>query len=772
MSTWTSRMAMACARHPWRALGGWGVALVAAFVSLALLLPSALTTEGRFTADRDSLRGWELIDERLPELTRTGSEVVVVRSETLPVRDPAFERFVARLADELVATGEAAPVPTAWSTADPSLVSASGRATLLPVTLVAEDQLELAVEPLLEVVRRADADPAFDVAITGAATLGHDFVRISERDLQRGEFRVGLPAALLILLLVFGSAVAGLLPLVLALVSIPVTLGISAVVGQVWSLSFFLINMVTAMGLALGIDYALFVVSRYREERRSGRGKIDAISTAAGTAGSAVLFSGLSFVIGLSGLFLVPDTVLRSLATGAVIVGLVTVAAALTLLPALLSLLGDRVDALRVPFVHSAVHAGESAEGRVWRRVIGTVMRRPALFLAGAGGVLLLLAVPVLGLQTGSSGLGALPDDAVTKRGFLALEREFPAAGRTDPARVVVEGATDDPAVVALVEDISARAAAAGFSDTRTGVHPEARLTVVDVPLPGDANDAAAEQALRLLRASVVAPAADAAGVPAYVTGVTAFNVDYAELVAGWLPIVIAFVLTLTFVLLTVVFRSVVLAAKAVLLNLLSVGAAYGLLVLVFQEGYGADLLGFTQVDSVEPWVPVFLFSVLFALSMDYHVFLLSRIRERYHACGDTAEAVAQGISSTARLITGAALIIVVVFAGFALGDLVGFQQMGFGVAVALLIDATVVRSVVVPTSMALLGRWNWYLPSWLAWLPELQVEGATAPVPGQRPGAGRPEDVDGPPAAGGRQEVALPQPRGAAPVDEPRTTR
>ncbi|MFP5218669.1 MAG: MMPL family transporter, partial [Actinomycetes bacterium] len=608
-------------------------------------------------------------------------------------------------------------------TDDPSLVSADGRAVLLPLTLSDDENLEESIEPVLDVVAGADGSDGFAVDITGLATQGSDFVSISERDLQKGEL-IGLPAALLILLLVFGALVAGALPLLLAIVCIPVTLGISALVGQAWSLSFFLVNMVTAMGLALGIDYSLFVVSRYREERRAGASPLDAVVASASTAGTAVLFSGLSFTVALSGLFLVPDTVLRSLAAGAVIVGIVTVAAALTLLPALLAKLGDRVDAARVPFVHSAVHAGESAEGRYWRRAVTAVMRRPGLSLAIASGVLLLAAVPVLGLQTGSSGLSSLPEDTVSRAGFVAMERSFPAAGRTDPARVVIDGATSDPEVAAAVERLE-RAVAADerFGQPRTETFPAADLTVVDVPLPGDPNGAPAERALHVLRDDVVAPAFAGTGLAAHVTGSTAFNVDYADLIADWLPVVIAFVLGLTVLLLTVVFRSVVLAAKAVLLNLLSVGAAYGLLVLVFQEGWGAGALGFTQVDSVEPWVPVFLFSVLFALSMDYHVFLLSRIREHHLRTGDTHEAVAHGISSTARLITGAAMIIVVVFAGFALGDLVGFQQMGFGVAVALFIDATLVRSVVVPASMALLGRWNWYLPRWLQWLPELQVE-------------------------------------------------
>ena len=748
MGSWTSRVARACALHPRRTLGIWALTFVAAVAATAALLGGALTTEGTFTAERDSKTGWNLLDDRLPNDAVLGGESVVVRSDRHTVDDAAFRSFVHALADDLEATGAIRPVPL--YTGIPSLASKDGTAALLPVSLLAEDGLDEAVAPVLDVVDKADADPAFTVDVTGPGTAGHDFVTISERDLQKGEL-IGMPAALIILLLVFGALVAGLIPLALAIVCIPVTLGIAALVGQVWDLSFFLINMVTAMGLALGIDYTLFIVSRYREERRQGLQKVDAIAASAGTAGTAVLFSGLSFAVALSGLFLVPDTVLRSLAAGAVIVGVVTLVAALTLLPAVLSVLGDRIDRLRVPLVHSAVHAGEAVEGRVWARVVRGVMRRPAAYLGATTAILLLAAAPVLGLSTGASGLTSLPDDSVSKSGFLALERSFPSSGRVDPAKVVVDGDPTDAGTVAAVAELRSKVEASGrFGPTRLAQYPEEQLTVVDVPLPGDAASSAAEDAMRALRSDFVAPAFAKAPDPAYVTGTTAFQVDYAELVADWLPIVIAFVLGLTFVLLTVVFRSIVLPLKAVLLNLLSVGAAYGLLVLVFQHGYGADALGFTQVDAVEPWVPVFLFSVLFALSMDYHVFLLSRIREAYDATGDTTAAVASGIGSTARLITGAAMIIVVVFAGFALGDLVGFQQMGFGVAVALLLDATLVRSVIVPASMALLGKWNWYLPPWLSWLPELQVEGAHRPrvitlpdVPAQRAAADDAEEAE-----------------------------
>jgi len=722
------RLAGACARHPWRVIGLWALAVVAAAVSMTMLLSTALTTEGRVTTDVASQVGFDLLNDRLPGDDPLGGEVVVVRSETATVTEVPFQRFLSSLAARLEATGEVEQLTTVARSGEPGLVSADRHATLLLVRLRGEPP-ENTVPELIDVVQDADRDPDFTLGMTGPATLGHDFLTVSERDLRNGELYFGLPAALVVLLLVFGAVVAASVPLTLALVCIPVTLGITALIGHVFELSFFVVNMVTAMGLALGIDYSLFVLSRYREERRRGADRNDAIVQAGRTSSVAVAFSGLSFTVALLGLLLVPDTVLRSLATGAIIVGLVTVAAALTLLPAVLAILGDRVDAGRVPFVHSAVHAGPEIEGRRWRRFIRAVLRRPAVVLGLTAGVLVVCAIPVAGLRIGSSGASALPSDLVSTKGLAMLEANFPGNGLSDPAKVVVDANPEDPAVRAAVLRLQQRLAGdSTFGATRLQAYPQQRLLVLDVALPGEATGKPAKVALRTLRDVHVKAAFSGIPAPVYVTGSTAFTVDYAGLIGRWLPLVIGFVLALTFVLLTVVFRSVVLAAKAVALNLLSVGAAYGLMVLVFQEGVGADLLGVEQVDTVEPWVPVFLFSVLFALSMDYHVFLLSRIRERYAATGDTAEAVVDGISSTARIITGAALIIVVVFVGFAAGDLAGFQQMGFGVGVALLLDATLVRSLVVPSSMILLGRWNWYLPRWLSRLPELQVEGMPAP--------------------------------------------
>jgi putative drug exporter of the RND superfamily len=536
-----------------------------------------------------------------------------------------------------------------------------------------------------------------------------------------------------VLVLVFGALVAAFLPMSIAILSIIVTVAISSVLGQFISLSLFIVNMITAMGLALGIDYSLFVLSRYREERQAGRDKVAAIIATGGTSSKAVLFSGSSFVVALVGMLLVPDTILRSLALGAIIVGLVTMAAALTLLPALLSLLGDRVNALRLPIVGR----DHPAESPFWARAVGAVVRRPGTFLAAGLLLLLAAALPVLGLHTGTSGVSSLPDDTYAKAGALALDHNFPGMSTTDPAQVVISGNLTSNDVTTAIEKFEASVADdPDFGPSQREIAGDGRAAVISIPLGGDPDHSQARHGLDRLRTELVPAAFDGTDTTVLVGGTTAENVDYSDVINKWLPIVLAFVLGLSFILLTLVFRSLVLSATAVALNLLSVGAAYGLLVLVLQRGVGAGLLGLQQVERVEAWVPVFLFSVLFALSMDYHVFLLSRIRERFAQTQDTNRSVVHGIAATGRIITGAALIIVVVFAGFAAGQLVMFQQMGFGVGIALLVDATLIRMVVVPATMALLGRWNWYLPSWLRWLPELHVEGdaespaATADAP------------------------------------------
>jgi RND superfamily putative drug exporter len=703
--------------HPWRVVTAWGLILAASVVAIGALIGSAFTSDGSITTNPDSTRAAQVLADNFSKADRI-DDAIIIHSAQLTSQDPEFRGFVTDVRSSIESTNAAQTVRDPYAHNE-SGISEDGHAAV--ITLVLGHDAEAGIVKIIDQVRAADADAAFDVDITGTNTLDHDFTKLSESDLTNGELKFGLPAALLVLVLVVGALVAAFRPMCFAIISIFVTVAISSALGQVTSLSFFIINMITAMGLALGIDYSLFVLSRYREERQGGRDKIGAIVATGGTSSKAVLFSGSSFVVALLGLLLVPDTILRSLALGAIIVGVVTMAAAVTLLPALLSLLGDRVNALRLPFVGR----DHPAESPFWTRAVSAVVRRPATFLAVGVLVLLAAAAPVLGLTTGTAGVNSLPDSTYSKAGALALERNFPGAATTDPAQVVISGDITSADVMTAIERFGASIADdPDFGPAEQQLSDNGRVAVISVPLIGDPDHSQARRGLDRLRTDLVPAAFDGTDSSVLVGGTTAQNVDYSDVINKWLPLVLAFVLGLSFLLLTLVFRSLVLAATAVVLNLLSVGAAYGLLVLVFQHGIGADLLGLQRVERVEAWVPIFLFSVLFALSMDYHVFLLSRIRERYAETNDTNQAVVHGIAATGRIITGAALIIVVVFGGFAAGQLVMFQQMGFGVGIALLLDATLIRMVVVPAAMALLGRWNWYLPTWLDWLPELHVEG------------------------------------------------
>ena len=714
----TERVTIWSSRRPWRTVGAWAVALFAAIAITATFLGDALSGDEEVTSATESRRADELQAERF---TAAGgvdpTEVVVVSSESGTVDDPRFAREVDGLATEL--RGAGADQVTTFHDSGSELISRDRDATAMLVALGrdAEDD----VENVMEAVQSLDDQTGFDAAITGEFTLDADFSTLAEEDLANGELGFGLPAALIVLLIVFGSVVGGLIPLLMSIVAIVVGLALTALVGQAFPLSVFATNMLTGMGLALGIDYSLFVLARYREERLHGREQLDAIAAVGSSASRAVLFSGIAFTLAMVGLLLVPSTIMRSLAVGAIAAGLVSVAAALTLLPALLGLLGDRVNALRIPFFGRAAGREQSP---FWSRTVRGVMRRPLASLVLATAVLLALALPVLALRTGEAGVGTLPDRLEAKQGYLALNAEFPGE-TTDPVEIVIDGEAASPAVQTGIERLRERLAGEDlFGPPELETSSAGDLTVLTVPIDGDSRGKDAIDGVRELRSAYVPEAFPGPGLEVLVAGDTAESIDESDTMDTWLPIVFAFVLGLSFVLLTVAFRSLVVAVKAIAVNLLSVGAAYGLLVLVFQEGVGNELFGFPQVDTIEAWVPLFLFAVLFGLSMDYHVFLLSRIRERFRLTGDNTDAVAHGVASTGRIITGAALIIIAVFSGFARGDLVMFQQMGFGVAVALLLDATLVRLVLVPAAMELLGERNWYLPSWLRWLPDVRVEG------------------------------------------------
>ena len=718
----TERLASAAARHPGRTLGLWLAAFVGAIACIAMLMPTAFS-EDRVLYGSEFKRGQDLISERLGE--SESPELVVVRSEGLKVDARPFRRQVEALTRRIEATGAARAVD-AYQAPGRALVSADRSATTISVTLPGDEEAKAeGIEKVIDVVEAADGSGGLDVSIVGPLTADFDLGSLAEHDLRVGELFFGLPVAIVVLVLVFGALVAALTPLIVAIFSIVVALSLVTIIAQLWQPDVFVVNILTGMGLALGIDYSLFILSRFREERARGTAKIEAIAIAGATSSRAVFFSGLGFVLALVGMLLVPDSILRSLALGSVVVGAVSVVTALTLIPALLSLLGDRVNSLRVPLLGPSVEANATGEGRFWSRVARLVMRRPLVSLLAAASVLIAASVPVLSLEIRETGVADFPDHAASKKGFVALNERFPGA-TADPVEIVVDGDARSPEVRRALEALQASLRRSDlFGPPMLEKNEAGDFALVSAAVGGDPQSGRATDAVRKLRDETIPAAFAGVDADAVVTGTSAETLDTKRIVDVWLPLVMAFVLSLSFVLLTVAFRSVIVPLKAIVLNLLSVGAAFGLMTLVFQEGVGADLLGFERVESVTSWVPLFLFSVLFGLSLDSHVFLLSRIREHFDRTGDNTEAVASGLASSARLITGAALIMVVVFTGFAIGDLPMFQQMGFGLAVALIIDATVVRSVLLPAGMKLLGERNWYLPSWLEWLPRLDVERA-----------------------------------------------
>jgi putative drug exporter of the RND superfamily len=718
----TERLARASAARPRRTLAFWGLAVLAALVLVATSL-HGLTSNAHVVGSPESTKAANALTKAFPpspaETRQDVSDVVIVSSTRYRVEAPQFRAFVSHLVGEIRATGKTDNLRSYLSARD-APVSADRHATLVQLLLGSDSD----AKPIEAIVKKAHGG-AFSVDITGDHSVGYDFGKQSQKDLQNGELAFGLPAALIVLVLVFGAVVAGLVPVALAILSILVGLGIVALLSLEFSLSIFIVNMLTGMGLALGIDYSLFVVSRYREERVLGLSKEDAIGHAGATASRAVLFSGSTFVIALFGMLLVPTTIMRSLAAGAIVVGVVSVVAALTLLPALLSMFGDKVNALRVPILGRNVGRADALEGRFWRGIVDAVLRRPVVCLAVSVAALLAAATPIFGLHIGASGVNTLPDSLPSKQGYLALQREFPAQNPYPVYAIAVGG---NPTVVHgdLVRLERRLAADPRFGPGTVRMSKATNAGVVTVPIRGDAVAGPAVAAVRDLRTHVVPSIFRGSGTKVYVGGKTAENIDYFDAVTNSTPYVLVFVLGLSLILLTIAFRSIVVALVSIVLNLLSVGAAYGLLTLVFLYGDGHRFFGFQHVHAVDAWVPLFLFSVLFGLSMDYQVFLMSRIKERYDQIGSTREAVASGVASTARIITGAALIIVVVFAGFARGQLVMFQQMGFGVAVALLLDATVIRSVVLPSMLSLLDARSWYLPHWLGWLPHVEAERPT----------------------------------------------
>ncbi len=727
-------VARASSRRPWTVIGVWLVGLIVAGILSSTYLADVLTTDFEFTDDPESQRALQLVEDRLRGETLF-TEFVIVASDDKTVADPEFQAFVTEVQAAIVGLGPDAVIPQSVASYEdnPFFVNAAGDKAIVAATLADPDPDEASTdaELLADAVAEVEAGDGFDTLIFGQGTLNNVFTELSEETLQKGE-TFGVLIALIVLLAVIGAAVAASMPLILAIGAIAVSFGVVALIGQLFELSFFVTNMVTMIGLAVGIDYALFIVARYREERVRGYEKLEAIGRAGATANRAVFFSGMTVVLALIGMLFVPNTIFRSLGTGAIVVVVLAMAASMTLLPAVLSLLGDRINKGRVRR-RSALENVDKVGG-LWDRITTAVMNRAVLWLIGAAAVMAVLAVAFFSMETGFSGVSTVPDDIEAKQAFVILENEFGFGGAAQPVEVVIDGSisTDVRAGIGRLQE--AMVADGGFGPSTVEINPAGDLALVSAPLVGDIQSDESVMTVEYLRRNLVPAAFSGVDADVLVGGFTAFNIDFFEDVETFTPIVFIFVLGLSFLLLTVVFRSIVLPIKAIILNLLSVGAAYGMVVLFFQNGVGpgwvkdlAGFLGFIQVDVIEAWLPLFLFSILFGLSMDYEVFLLTRIREHYDKTGDNAAAVAHGLRTTGAIITGAALIMVAVFAGFASGELVMLQQMGFGLAVAVFLDATIVRSILVPSAMRLMGTWNWYLPRWLRWLPDIDIEGHEA---------------------------------------------
>ena len=729
-------LAEASSRHPWRTLAAWVVLIVAMGAVSSRLLAGALSDDVEFTNDPESVRAQAVLEERFDVRSSVDTEFFIVHSDRLTVDDPRFEAVVRDVQGEVAATGGdglAGPPVSYYDLLERAedqaagLVSQDRHTTLVPAELRTVDDGTIAS---LRDAATSSQTEGFTVQVAGRGVLDADMTAIAEEDLAKGE-AIGIGVALLVLIVVFAAIAAATLPIVLGVFAIVVALGLVALIGQVFNFNLFVENMVTMIGLAVGIDYSLFIVSRYREERRKGAPKLDAIAATGATANRAVFFSGLIVVLALLGMFIIPVSIFRALAGGAILVTIASLAASMTLLPALLSLLGDRID---WPRLSRRARAGSSPDRRagVWDRLTRGVMARPVAFLLASVLILGGLGAFTFQLNRGSSeGIGQAGFDFPSKQAFLTLQREF-GGDRTEPARIVVTGDVASVEAQAAIGELQAAIARdPSFAPQTTPVPSEdGSAVLLDAYFRGDPSNETAVQGIRDLRGRMV-PAAfgEVDGVEVLVGGEPASFTDFLDIAERYQWIVLVFVLGLSFVLLTVVFRSVVLPIKAIAMNLLSVGAAYGALTLVFQKGVGIgvfDALGFQfqQTAAIEAWLPLFLFSVLFGLSMDYHVFLLTRIREEYDRTGDNTEAVAHGLRTTAGIITGAALIMVAVFTGFAAGRLGPLQQMGFGLGVAILMDATIVRTILVPASMRLLGDWNWYLPRWLEWLPQVDIEG------------------------------------------------
>jgi len=735
-TNFAGRMGRWSARHRKIAILGW-----LAFVVIAVLVGKTAGTIELKQNDGipgESGRATRLIEA---EFGPRASETVLVQSTTLTADDPAFRAAVGDIVDTLRPFAVVGDIDSPYTRANRPQISRDGHSALVSFEFKssAQDAMKISkpVEDAVAGVQKAH--PELTIAEFGDGSSAREVEGQFTKDLAKAGL-LSLPVTLIILLITFGALVAAGIPLLLALTSVVATMFLIALPSHLMPVDGQVKEVILLIGLAVGVDYSLFYLKREREERAAGRSESAALEAAAATSGRSVLISGFTVMIAMAGMFFAGDPSFSSFALATIMVVAIAMLGSLTVLPAVLSKLGDRVEKGRVPFLHRLKR--DNDEGRVWGWILDRVLARPLLSAAISTGVLVAIAIPAITLKTVQVTPEALPQDLEAVQTYNRIDAAFPSELHT--ATVVVHA--DDvraPGFQAAVADLRKRALATvvqkGSVDTE--INDRGTAQKITVPLAGNGSDALSESGVTRLRDEIVPATLGSLDDVEYgVTGGTAIDMDSRASFKQSAPVVFAFVLIFAFILLLVSFRSVVIAAKAVILNLLSVAAAYGVLVLVFQHGWGKGVIGFDYTGGIISFLPIFLFVILFGLSMDYHVFIISRIREARDGGLSTQDAVAHGIKTTAGVVTSAALVMVCVFAVFATGSIILLQQLGIGLAAAILIDATIIRGVLLPASMMLLGDWNWYLPRWLEWLPHLDHgEPVEQPKPPKTPPAFEP---------------------------------
>jgi uncharacterized membrane protein YdfJ with MMPL/SSD domain len=725
MSNIAGRAGALSAAHWKRATLGWLLFAIAAVVLGAAVGVNKLTDSQM--ASGETARAERMLADSGFKKPATESVLIQSRDGSLTVDDPRFLLAIVTVTDQLLNQ------PNVTNIQDPikrpaSQVSKDHRSALVQFDVKgSQDDAKDKIAPILRAVAHAQkVNPEFRIEEFGYASAARVSDQVFTQDFQQAE-RLSLPITLLILLLAFGALVAASLPVVLAFSAVLAAVGLNMVLSHVVPTADATQSVILLIGMAVGVDYSLFYLRREREERAAGRDPHRALLGAASTSGHAVLASGTTVLIAMAGMLFAGNSIFTSIGIGTMIVVFAAMVGSLTVLPAILHKLGDRVERGRVPLV--ARLRRPAGESRIWAAVLRPVLRWPAAAALLSAGLLLALAAPTLQMHTQLPSFTDLPRNLPEVATYQRIQRAFP--GSQTPAEVVVRaGDVTTPAYRQAFQDFQRRAMATGllFQPFHVTVNRDRTVARIEFSIAGRGDDQMAYRALGALRHDVIAPvAATLPGVQVAVTGQTAGTHDFNETMKRRAPLVFAFVLGLAFLLLLFTFRSIVVPLKAIVLNLLSVGAAYGVLIMVFQWGHLEGPLGFRSNGSIAAWLPLFLFVVLFGLSMDYHVFILSRVKELVDRGMPTTQAVEQGIRTTAGTVTSAAIVMVAVFAIFAALRVLPIKQMGFGLAVAVLIDATIVRAVLLPASMKLLGEWNWYLPQWLQWLPQPAVDGGPA---------------------------------------------